>query len=293
MDEKPVSKKLVLIFPSSDFIQTFLLSLLSFLICISAYATTFGPLPLTKQMQEAPYIYQGKIQGRWVDAEKNSGKPYTYWNLFDVTVLKSPPNDNGTSVILRQPGGEIGDIGYRIAGTAEFQEGEEVIVFARNTDENNVKEVLGLASGKYAIEENASGKKILKNGIGFIAVNTRNEALSISDFKEILSRTLQGENTEDDKKILFNVRSNHEHENKHVFPDSSNQVNQSFSSSEYTQGGETQTKKMQIDIQKEENAPDKSLTGLKVESSTIFVILAAGLAAFFIGIFWIILKKRK
>ena len=36
---------------------------------------------------------------------------------------------------MRQPGGEIGDMGYHMAGTAEFSSGEDTFIALHDTDE--------------------------------------------------------------------------------------------------------------------------------------------------------------
>ncbi len=284
--------------PPRDYIQTFLLSLFSLLACVSAFATSFGPIPLTVQMRQAAYIYQGKILGRRTEIEKESQRPYTYWNLEQVQVLKSPPNDASTNVILREPGGEVGNIGYRVAGSAEFRDGEEVIVFAHETNEANVKEVFGLASGKYTVESPGAttneAKKTLTSGIGFVALDSEGEKLSVEEFKHILERVKQNSPTAMDQKIVFNTHgeANHQHEN--TFPSPLREKKEytiDKQSSTVNQSTSHNPNSPQNIVQNSPDDPDRNLSGKQEERSTIFTILAVALAVFVAGILWIKYKR--
>lgn len=277
--------------PSPNSVQALLLSLLSFFACIQAFATSFGPLPLTAQMENAPYIYQGKIRGRWVEIEKNSQKPYTYWNLIDVEILKAPGNENLRELILRQPGGEVGDLGYRVAGSADFNDGEEVIVFAKGTDLPNVREVMSLAAGKYAVENDPKGNTVLRNGIGFTTTDAGGSPLSVEDFRQILTRVKQGASTEADKKIIFNVQGGtHENDEPHTFPDQSAKLD--YSNTNSTSPSQNSTNSPPNPVQKDEKAPDMSSSGLREERSTILVFVSIAVAAFLAGILWIVLRRK-
>ena len=87
--------------------------------CSSAFATTFGPISVVDQLQNAQYVVRGSIMGSaWVEPEPRLQRPYTYWRL--TVREQNLGNSLPVSIVIRQPGGEIGEIGYHVAGSAEF-----------------------------------------------------------------------------------------------------------------------------------------------------------------------------
>lgn len=184
-----------------------LLTLLT--IPLLAHATTFGPIPVAAQVRNAEYIVHGRVIGAsWVAEERESRRPYTHWKL---QVLGQTKGDNlGESVVMRQPGGELGGLGYHMAGTARFREGEETFVALKDTNEEGVKEVLGLASGKYTVEAGPGNQPVLRNGLGFILRDETGKALSPTDFTALVRRLAEGKDTEKDRNIFVNKGMTHE-----------------------------------------------------------------------------------
>lgn len=149
-----------------------------------AWSTTFGAFSLIRQVENAPYIIRGKIASTWTRAEPQSNRPYTYWSLEIAEVLAG--SDLGASVVVRQPGGEIGGLGYRVPGAASFKAGDDVIVFARDTNED-AKEVLGLASGKYEVRRDGQGE-YLENGLGVVLRGAEGKRLNTKDLSDLVRR---------------------------------------------------------------------------------------------------------
>ncbi len=67
-------------------------------------------------------------------------------------VLKGEPRRTLTVV---NPGGVIGDLGQRVAGTPDFTEGEEVILFLEQRGDRFI--VSGMAQGKFKVERSSDG----------------------------------------------------------------------------------------------------------------------------------------
>lgn len=181
---------------------------LLFLFSPCAWATTFGPINVADQIRKSQYFLHGKItQGPWAEMERRLGRPFTHWKLQISEQFTGP--SLGAEVIIRQPGGEIGEMGYRVAGSANFSVGEEVFVTVRETDEPGIKEVVGLSSGKYKVDK-TNGEKI-QNGIGFpVQVNGKN--LSAKEFSQLATRISKGIETESDKNIILNQNFSQDHD---------------------------------------------------------------------------------
>ncbi len=75
---------------------------------------------------------------------------WTWTELEVIDPLKGAP---GRSILVKQPGGIIGNVGQHVSGTAEFVVGEECILFLeRALDAPQTFIVRGLASGKISFE---------------------------------------------------------------------------------------------------------------------------------------------
>jgi hypothetical protein len=175
-----------------------------------ALATTFGPIPVYKQAENSQYYVHGRVvSGPETRMEPRLGRPYTYWA---VEVSEQPLGDPlGDRVTVREPGGEVGDMGYHVAGTAEFTAGEEVYIALHDTDEApGIKEVVGLASGKYRVETGAGGKPVVRNGLGVPVTGSSGVALSPDEFSALLRRVAAGETTEADRTIFVTRKPSHE-----------------------------------------------------------------------------------
>jgi len=196
-----------------DRLRFFLLFL--FLLPLTANATTFGPISVTQQVQNAQYVVHGRIVGTsWVAEERQSRRPYTYWKL---QVIEQPKGNRiGEEIIIRQPGGELDGLGYHVAGAAKFRGGEEVFVNLRDTDEADVKEVLSLASGKYTVETDEDGKPVLRSGLGFIVRDERGNPYSPESFTSLTKRVNEGRETEGDKSVFINKNLHHGHDHAPV-----------------------------------------------------------------------------
>ncbi len=188
--------------------------LLLFLFPLTTFATTFGPIPLNSQIDAAQYIVHGRIVGNsWVMENRENRRPYTHWKL---QVIKQPKGEElGKEVVIRQPGGEIGEMGYHVAGTATFMGGEEVFVNLRDTEDPNTKEVLGMTSGKYTVEKNEAGQPVLRSGLGFLLKNENGVPYSPATFLEFIDRVKEGKQTESDKTILV-TKGTSDHGGPHV-----------------------------------------------------------------------------
>lgn len=176
-----------------------------------AEATTFGPINVTEQIRKSQYFLHGRIRGAgWVEMERRLQRPFTHWRL---QVLDQPVGSPvGNEVTIRQPGGEIGDLGYHVAGSAKFTDGEEVFVNVRDTDEANVKEVVGLASGKYSVAPGADGKPQVRSGLGFPVRDAGGKAMSPKEFLSLAERIADGRETEQDRNLMLNNKAVHDHD---------------------------------------------------------------------------------
>lgn len=181
---------------------TFLFSLIC-LFTTLAQATTFAPTPATRQIEFAQYIVKGTVLSQEVRKAEDNGQPHTYWNLRIDETLKG--DDLGDEVTVRQPGGEIDGIGFKVAGSAELRVDEPVVLTIRDTREGEIKEIVSLSMGKFTLETE-NGETFLKNGLGFYLRDGENRKISYPNYKKLVDRVMRADLKDSDKKIILTPR---------------------------------------------------------------------------------------
>lgn len=178
---------------------------------LASSATTFGPITVYQQAQNAAYYVHARVESAAkVRPAPHINRPYTYWNVQVSEQLLGDPIPS--TLEIRQPGGEIGDNGYHVAGSADFTPGEEVFLALHDTDEaQDVKEVVGLASGKYTVTPGKDGQSVVVSGLGLPVSGPGGVFLQPSEFSALLRRISAGQATDADKNIFVSQRPMHEH----------------------------------------------------------------------------------
>jgi hypothetical protein len=95
-----------------------------------------------------------KMQSRWA---KTGGRIVTDIEVEVTEALKGEP---AKTIVIRQPGGVVGDIGQKVQGLATFEPGEEIVVFLEQRP-GNAFDVYGSAQGKFRLKASDDGKKLL------------------------------------------------------------------------------------------------------------------------------------
>jgi hypothetical protein len=116
---------------------------------------------------QAETIMTGKcvsIRSEW---NEERTKIFTYINIAPQNLLKGDREPQ--SIIIRQPGGEVGEIGMHVDGISVFEEGEEVLLFLEK-GQNEFYRTLGLSQGKFSIStDQDTGRKVLvKKRVEFV-----------------------------------------------------------------------------------------------------------------------------
>jgi hypothetical protein len=175
----------------------------------SANATTFGPIPVYKQAENTQYYVHARVltNGR-AAMESTLHRPYTYWDVQVGEQLQG--RTLPAQLTVREPGGEVGDMGYHVAATADFTAGEEVFIALHDTDEGNVKEVVGLASGKYSVVPGKDGKPVVRSGLGLPVSGPGDAPLTPEEFGNLLHRIARGQATDADKTIFISRNTTHD-----------------------------------------------------------------------------------
>lgn len=226
-------------------IKNFLI--LNFILISSAFATSFGPIPLVEQIEHSPYVIRGYIESRWVDLDKQTNRPYTYYRFRVEEQLQGRENV-GSSTILKSPGGEYNGVGYHIPARADFNEGEHVIVMARSTPDGSY-EVFGLASGKYTVEDK-NGKTVIRNGLGPLVADANGHELNLDEFRALIDRAKNDNPTSADLGVIVNKDGGHDGHSHDSVPNNLDSTKRSIAQNDENTGVKNLTPALQ----------DKSLT---------------------------------
>lgn len=128
------------------------------------HATTFIERPFPEAVQDAPIIVRGKINSKhaeWVNGIDGTRRVYTYYDLAVSEAIKGLTTRSGEVLQIRSLGGEKDGMGMIVSGTAQFQLGEDTVVFLSERNSDQSFDVRGLMMGKYNVRQDSDGQEYL------------------------------------------------------------------------------------------------------------------------------------
>jgi hypothetical protein len=131
-----------------------------------ASATSFQAMPFEETVKDAPVIARGKVTmqyAEWAVVSSGAKRIYTYIELQPVTFLKAPGTWGGkTRLVVREIGGQKDGMGMQVPGSAKFNIGEEVVVFASDqVRPDGALDLRGLMLSKLKVKTNEAGEETL------------------------------------------------------------------------------------------------------------------------------------
>jgi hypothetical protein len=133
----------------------------------TAHATAMLPLDLPTLCTRADHIVLASVESthaRWTDAHDAI---YTDVTLRVTRVYKGTLQPGGAMVVRRE-GGSVDGIAMRVFGAADFQPGEEAVVFLERRGAAHY--VVGMAQGKLHVSLDAQGRKQVAADLSGIAL---------------------------------------------------------------------------------------------------------------------------
>ena len=122
-----------------------------------ASATTMLRLDVPELSQNSDTVVHGtvrRVESRW------SGDRRRILTDVEIEVTESLKGQPGSTVLVIQPGGKMGDIGQMVHGTASFVPGEEVVVFLERKGASAFQ-LSGMSQGKYQVRRAADNPTAL------------------------------------------------------------------------------------------------------------------------------------
>lgn len=132
-------------------------TILSLLVPMTASATIQRAISFEKKVENAASIVLGRCirqESRWDEARK--------WILTYSTfqVEKSIKGGGGGQVTIVTPGGRVGNVVQEVVGVPRFEEGEEHVLFVRNSQVGPT--VLYLEQGAYRVSPGDRGERLIQ-----------------------------------------------------------------------------------------------------------------------------------
>ncbi|MDY7225190.1 hypothetical protein [Hyalangium rubrum] len=127
------------------------------LVGLPSAATTMLRLGITELSQTADTVVHGtvrRVESRW------SGDRRRILTDVEIEVTEALKGKPGSTVLLIQAGGRVGDIGQIAHGSASFTQGEEVVVFLDRRGASAFQ-LTGMAQGKYQVRHAADTRSAL------------------------------------------------------------------------------------------------------------------------------------
>lgn len=127
--------------------------LLGALLCEAALATTLVKADLASLTRQSDAVVLGQVTR--VESRFTSDRQRIVTDT-EIAVSQAVKGEVQKTIVVMQPGGEVGDVGQKVAGVALFTPGEEVVVFLERRGERYF--VVGLGQGKYKVQRSSDGK---------------------------------------------------------------------------------------------------------------------------------------
>ena len=112
---------------------------------------------IKKLAKGADVILTGKVKQKKSSWNADKTRIYTKTTLEVDEYLKG--NNNGKSVEITSPGGEVDDVGELYTHMPKFEENEEVLVFLKKDKKNNGYKVMNGEDGKISVLNDVKTKE--------------------------------------------------------------------------------------------------------------------------------------
>ncbi len=122
-------------------------------VCLAALASASVVVDesLDDMARRVPTIVRGRAVRSVAGWNEERTRIWTWTEIVVAETLKGKPQ---ATILVKQPGGEVGPIGQAVAGVARFREGEDCVLFLEVApDEPGVFRVSSLSAGKVSLGE--------------------------------------------------------------------------------------------------------------------------------------------
>ena len=129
------------------------------LVSFTSQATMVMKLDDEAMVNQAETVVTGTVTSMRSEWNKERTRIFTYITITPSNFLKS--DGSSDEIVIKEPGGEVGEIGMFVEGSSVFEEGEEVLLFLKR-GRKGFHRTVGLSQGKFSIQSDpVTQRKIL------------------------------------------------------------------------------------------------------------------------------------
>jgi hypothetical protein len=106
------------------------------------------------------------------------------WTWTELTITETLKGQAPRTLVVKQPGGEVGALGQHVSGVARFRAGEDCVLFLEPaTDEKGVFVVRGLSAGKVSFQSRLGRVLAVRDlsGLAFARAGTQDKVKRVDD----------------------------------------------------------------------------------------------------------------
>ena len=107
-------------------------------------------LSLDELAKQADLIVVGKVES--VRSESIKGKIFSFATISVDSKIKGQLQTQQNSLVVKFPGGKVGDVGMNVENSTDYKVGENVVAFLKRTPGQPDYVTVGSSQGKFLIE---------------------------------------------------------------------------------------------------------------------------------------------
>jgi hypothetical protein len=151
------------------------------LLATSAVATVVIAESIEEMTRGSALVVRATAQQSMTAFEHGEAK---IWTWTELSVTETIKGQAPRTLVVKQPGGEVGGIGQRVSGVARFTPGEDCVLFLEPAaDEKGVFVVRGLSAGKVSFASRLGRVLAVRDlsGLSFARAGAKDAVKPIDD----------------------------------------------------------------------------------------------------------------
>jgi hypothetical protein len=150
---------------------------------VPAWATVVLSLSIEELTVRAPLVVRGTVHRVTPQLDDGRGQIWTYSEIGVSEVVKGPRR---TTVLVKQPGGQVGRFGQHVAGAATFVPSEDVVLFLEPAvDEPDTFVLTSMSAAKVSLATFRGERVARRNlaGLSFVRPGQKGVIQPVDDFE--------------------------------------------------------------------------------------------------------------
>ncbi|MFC1817342.1 hypothetical protein ACFL0M_15745, partial [Thermodesulfobacteriota bacterium] len=108
-------------------------------------------LSLEQLVEDADLVIIGIVEG--VVSELIMGKIFSFATISINSKIKGESGHTPDEIIVRFPGGTVGDIAVKVEDSPDYKQGEKVLIFLKKIPKQPYYRTLGASQGRFLIKD--------------------------------------------------------------------------------------------------------------------------------------------